>query len=120
MTTKKKQQIAPPKPTTEFIKSPNFRSIYTNWIQAQFSPHDFSFLLGEAFQPNPETIEVQHTGRVIMGPLEAKLLMFILGKLVSSYEQQFGLINIPDKIVQEMTEQIPELKTFIGNVTEGD
>jgi hypothetical protein len=105
---------------TEIRRSPDFRSIYANWVQTQFSPHEVSFLLGEAFQSSPEVVEVEQKARLILGPLEAKLVMFILAKMVSGYESQFGTINIPERIVREMAAQVPELLELIEKKTEGE
>jgi hypothetical protein len=58
-------------PKSEITKSLDFCTIYSNWVQTNFSPHEVSLLLGQSFQSSPETVEVELKARIIFGPLEA-------------------------------------------------
>ncbi len=103
----------------EIRKSPDFGSIYANWIQAQFSMNELSLLIGEAFSANG-ILEIEQKARIVIAPLQAKLLTAILAKVVTTYEQQNGKINIPESALQELVKQIPEIRTMIEPKTDGD
>jgi hypothetical protein len=120
MTTKKKKVVLPPTPKQEITKSADFKSYFANWVSATFSVHEVSMVIGESFQTGPETVEVSQKARVIFSPVEGKLLMVILRKIVDAYEVQFGRINIPHQIGDPLLEQMPELKEFMDSKTEGD
>jgi len=112
---------SPVVPKSEIAKSPDFCTIYSNWVQTNFSPHEVSLLLGQSFQTSPETVEVELKARIIFGPLEAKLVFFILGKMIKSYESQFPEIKIPEAILRNMASQLPEFQEMLDeqNKSEG-
>jgi len=103
----------------EIRKSPNFGSIYANWIQAQFSANELSLLIGEAF-PTDGILEVEQKARIVIAPIQAKVLTAILAKVVMTYEKQNGKINIPEPTLLQLAKQIPEIRELIGLKTEGD
>lgn len=108
-------------PKVEIAKSPDFCTIYSNWVQTHFSAHEISLLLGQSFQTTPETIDVDLKARVVFGPLEAKLVFFILGKMIKNYESQFAEIKIPELILRSMADQLPEFQEMLNgqNISEG-
>jgi hypothetical protein len=120
MTTKKRKSISSPKIKQEFSRAPDFRSIYANWVQATFSPHDISMMVGESFQTGPQIVGVEHKARIIFSPLEGKLLSVILRKIVETYETQFGEIVVPHVIGDQLVDQLPEIMELMAPKTEND
>ena len=53
MTPKKKTIAKPVLPKQEIRQSADFESIYANWMQATFSPHEMSLIVGQSFQTAP-------------------------------------------------------------------
>ena len=98
MTTKKKAAIPATEQKIEVRKSPDFKSIYVNWIQAASSPYDVFMNLGETSPLENGDIEVEHKVRVVFSPLEAKLVTAIMAKTILAYEKQFGTIVIPESL----------------------
>ena len=88
-----------PMPTDEqpaMALSPQFRTIYTNFVRAGYTPFDVSLLIGENVGPNNEgKLVVQYQARVTMAPTEAKVVHKILGDLIQAFENQFGPIALP-------------------------
>jgi hypothetical protein len=116
---RKKQLTAKPAPKQEIKQSADFKSIYANWVQGSFSPHDVWVIFGESFPNGPQSAIVEQKARVIVSPLEAKLLAMILGKIVGAYEEQFGKLVVPHVIGDLLVDQIPEIKKLMAPKTEG-
>ena len=105
MTKKKnKEAVSPeiaPKPSPEIpppslITDADFKSIYTNFVLAQYTPFDVSLTIGEAVGPDSEGRQVVHQkARITMAAPEAKIVMLILANTLKVYEQQFGEIRLP-------------------------
>jgi Protein of unknown function (DUF3467) len=97
-------QAAPATPPVQvqpnFIMAPDFKTIYTNFVNAAFSPLDIFFVVGEAVGTDPEgkPIVVQR-GKVIMSPMEAKIVAAIMVHTVAQYEKQFGKIAVPKEMM---------------------
>lgn len=114
MTPKKKKTIAKTEPVKqEFTQSPDFESIYANWMQATFSPHEFSLVVGQSFQTAPGVVGIEQKARIMFSPLEGKMLSVILRKILESYETQFGKIIVPHAIGDPLVEQLPEIKEMM-------
>ncbi len=121
MTPRKKKTISKPvPPKQEFSQSADFQSIYANWIQATFSPHELSMIVGQSFQTSPGVVGVQQKARIMFSPLEGKLLSVILRKIVENYEEQFGKIVVPHVIGDQLVEQMPEIAEMMKPKTERD
>lgn len=79
-----------------FVRSPDFKTVYANWIQGAYTAFDISILAGEAYAPSPaEPVSVELKARLVISPLEAKFLVRILRGMIASHERQYGPINIP-------------------------
>lgn len=119
MTPPKKKMVARVAQKQEIKQSADFRSIYANWVQGSFGPHDIWVIVGESFPTGPESVGVEQKARIIFSPLEAKMLTIILRKIVEAYEDQFGKLVIPHVIGDALVDQLPELKALMGPKKEG-
>ena len=99
-----KKGHATPKQTLKFSNSPDYRSVYANWVQCGFTPYDMSVVVGEAY-PNPEVenaFDVERKLRLILSPLEAKLVVGMLFATIRAFEEKFGTIGIPEEMAQQL------------------
>jgi Protein of unknown function (DUF3467) len=96
-------QAAAPNPASTVepvaVLAPDFKLIYTNFVQASFTPLDCSLILGEALGVENGRFTVQNKARVTMSPTEAKIVARLLLNTVRSYEKQFGEITVPDSMM---------------------
>lgn len=85
---------ADPIAETEIVRVPDFKSYYTNFVQAGLSPFDISLEIGEAEGYNPQTNKwlVLIKAKITMAPNEAKLVVAILANAVRNFESQYGQI----------------------------
>lgn len=120
MTPRKRKATAKPAQKQEIKQSEDFKSIYANWIQGSFGPHDVWVIVGQSFPSGPQSVSVEQKARIIFSPLEAKLLSIILRKIMDAYEEQFGKISIPHVIGDLLVDQLPEIKELMAPKTEGD
>ncbi|HEX9120811.1 MAG TPA: DUF3467 domain-containing protein [Terriglobales bacterium] len=80
----------------KMLRSPEFRTVYTNFVQAGYTPFDVSLLIGESIGPDAKgNAVVEFKSRITMSPAEAKVVHKILGDLIMAYEKQFGAIQLP-------------------------
>jgi hypothetical protein len=84
------------------VKSPDFRTIYTNNAAFAISLFEFSITFGEISEVE-ETAQgrigiVNQSLRVVMSHLHAKLLLIALAQQLQNYEQRFGEVVIPPGI----------------------
>lgn len=75
----------------EIIRSADYKELYCNFVHATYTFFDVALNLNE--YRGAQMIE---RSRVTMSPAEAKLLVNILTNTVTNYEDQFGVINIPE------------------------
>jgi hypothetical protein len=94
----KNAPIAPGAPVA--VAAPDFKTIYTNFVNAAFSPLDIFFTLGEAIGPGPDGRPViLQRAKIIMSPKEAKIVAAILMKAVADYEKKFGKIVVERELL---------------------
>jgi hypothetical protein len=120
MTTKKKAPEPTREQKTEVRKSPDFKSIYVNWIQATCSPYDVLLNLGESSPTERGDVEVEHKVRVVFSPIEAKIAAYIMTKTIHEYERQFGAIVVPAPLSPQMRELIEAQNKEGDKQTDGD
>ncbi len=91
-----------------FTNSPDFKSIYSNFVQSGFTAFDIYLSFGETVGGTPDgTLPVEMKARVSMAPLEAKLVTLILASSVQKYEAQFGKIQVPQGVGLEGVPTVP-------------
>jgi hypothetical protein len=94
--TPKEVPAQPPLREANVTFATDFKTVYTNFIQGQFSPFDMSFLIAEALGPGPDGRPmILQKVRITMAPMEAKILLMIIADGLKKYEDQFGKISIP-------------------------
>jgi hypothetical protein len=79
------------------VKSPNFRSIYSNQSAFGSTAFDFNMTFGEFKEFNPDTkkVIVEEQARIVMSPLHFKIFAFTCAQQLKLYEDNFGEIRIP-------------------------
>jgi hypothetical protein len=87
----------------KFIRTDDFRTIYTNFVQAAFTPYDVSLVLGESEINDSGQLIVEQSARVVMSPAEAQAVVGILANAIMAYEQTWGKIVSP-KMQEQKTE----------------
>src|SRR5436305_8728825 len=88
--------------TDQYVKyqrSPDFRTIYANFIQTAHTAFDVSFTFGETSGVVEEDGKalVEQKVRLVLTPLEALVLRQMLNNLIAMHQQQFGQIAVPEK-----------------------
>jgi hypothetical protein len=92
--------IVSPQQTMEGF-APDFKLIYTNYVQAGFTPLDVALMVGETTGLNEGKVVVQHKARITMSPTEAKIVARILANTVKLFEKQFGEIFVPEGMMPQ-------------------
>jgi Protein of unknown function (DUF3467) len=83
-----------------FVRTPEFRSIYANYIRVNFNPFEISILFGQAgvLPEKQDTVAIEMTSRVTMDVIEAKLLHQMLTRTIVNFESKYGHVAIPDDV----------------------
>jgi hypothetical protein len=94
------QPAAPSSPHQVAIEIPaNLEAIYSNFVLIAHSPSemvvDFARML-------PNMPQARVYARIVMTPMNAKLLMRALGENLSRYEAQFGEIAVPSGLAEQL------------------
>jgi hypothetical protein len=92
--------IVPSQQTIEGL-APDFKLIYTNYVQAGYTPLDVMLMVGETTGLNEGKVVVQHKARITMSPTEAKIVARILANTVKLFEKQFGEIVVPEGMMPQ-------------------
>ncbi len=90
-----------PKPSFNVEVPANLEPIYANFALISHSPSEIILDLGQ-MMPNQPKVRVK--ARVVMTPLNAKLLLRALQDNLAKYEAAFGEVVIPgqgDRLAQE-------------------
>ena len=102
--------------------APDYKTIYTNFVEAGYGPFDISLAFNESVLDG-DNFMVTRLARVIMTPAEAVAVIDILKNVINNYEQTWGKIVPPvfqpslTKWVEEAAEQLGQQKK---ETTEGD
>jgi hypothetical protein len=111
MSTKKKSPRQP-----QFRNSADFNSLYVNFMQTAASPMDISIGVGETSPTETGVVDVEMKARLVMAPLQAKVMVTMLVHAIKQFEAQFGEIAIPAALSMG---QVADLKEG-EHSTEGD
>ncbi len=83
----------------KFVRVPNFQVLYTNFVQSSVTPFDIALLIGQSTGfDGQQRLVVEHHARLIMSPLEAKIVNKILEGAIAQYEGIHGRIPEPPDI----------------------
>jgi hypothetical protein len=89
------QKTVSPTTPPRWIRSPDFKTIYTNFVQSGYTAFDISLVLAEtAGVDEMNAFVIESKARVVMSPVEAKVVLAILSNTINKFEEQFGPINI--------------------------
>ncbi len=83
----------------------NQKVFYCNNLELNISLYDFifNFNLKTPAENNNTEEELNDSVKVIMSPQHAKALMVIVNKNVEFYEKNFGVITLPDNMVNKLS-----------------
>jgi hypothetical protein len=95
------------RPEPQIRNAADFKSIYTNFVQTAASPSDISIGVGEAMPTQAGIAEVEMKVRLVMAPMQAKIMVAMLIQVIQQYESQFGEIVIPDAVAVQLTRRMP-------------
>lgn len=86
----------------------NVSEFYANAIQILVTPWDITMLFGSTSLPEnisapggPNVRTIRMDAVIRMSPQHAKSALSALQRMIDSYEERFGTINIPQEEVQE-------------------
>jgi hypothetical protein len=96
--TDKAKNTVPSQPELKYVKSPEYRSTYSNNVAYIISPLDFSLIFGQILEGDQERLVIEQITKVTMAPIQAKLLAHLLNDQVEVYEKNNGEIIIPGGI----------------------
>lgn len=89
-------------PAPQFRNAPDFKSVYVNFVQSAATPVDISLIVGDA-NPTPSGVpDIEMKLRLIMAPLQAKIMVAMLHQVIRQYEEQYGKIPIPPGLVAQL------------------
>jgi hypothetical protein len=108
-------------PQPQIRNAADFRTIYVNFAQTAASPMDISLGVGEAGPTNTGTVEVEMKARLVMAPVQAKVMLGMFFQVIQQYEKQFGKIAIPDAVAAQLMAPVPGISAWEGaDPTEGE
>ena len=108
-------------PQPQIRNAADFKTIYVNFAQTAANPMDISLGVGEASPTNTGIVEVEMKARLVMAPLQAKIMLGMLVQVIRQYENQFGKIVIPTAIAAQLSEEIRNVPPLASSdSTEGD
>ena len=89
-----------PQTNYTYVKTPDFRSIYSNNVVFTAALFDFSMIFGEVIEKEQISqttgnVTVEQKVKIIMSPLHAKLFLQVAARQLRAYEQRFGEIKSP-------------------------
>lgn len=77
--------------------------------------------MGEAGPTQTGVLEVEMKARLVMAPMQAKIMLGMLFHIIRQYEAQFGMIEIPSVVASSLTAPVPGTSAVgKGDSTEGD
>lgn len=89
------------------MQDKDFKTIYTNFVNANYSPFDIVLMLGELMGPAPDGKQVVlQRAKVVMSPVEAKIVAAILNGAVSKFEKRFGRLVISRELMPREVEGV--------------
>jgi hypothetical protein len=97
---KKKPPTTTPAPG--FHNADDFKSVYINFVQTAATPLDISLFVGDA-NPTPSGVpEIEMKLRLVMAPMQAKVMLTMLFQVIKQYEEQYTKIVIPPNLVGDL------------------
>lgn len=79
----------------ERLRDENYKTIYSNWVQAGRTPWDVALVFGNVREIQPGETAILELINVTLTPALAKALINTLAATVKEYERENGEIQIP-------------------------
>ena len=98
----KKKDAAKETPKANIHKAVDFKSIYVNYIQTASSASDISIGIGETSPTPTGIVDVEMKARLVVAPLQAKIMLGMLFQVIQQYENKFGVIAIPPVVAEQL------------------
>ena len=92
---------APIEVSRQNIKSPDYVSLYGNYVQVQTSPWDMRLILGSVSEPATRenlSVVITQDADVRISLQLAKRLLSVMAEQISEYEERFGPIPVMPEI----------------------
>jgi hypothetical protein len=102
----KTNKKSPPQP--QIYNAADFKSIYVNFVQTAASPTDISIGIGETSPTQTGATNLEMKARIVMAPLQAKIMAAMLVQAIQQFEKQYGEIVIPPAVSTQLA--VPVLK----------
>lgn len=94
-------------PQPRIRNATDFKTIYVNFAQTAASAMDISLGVGEAGPTQDGVVEVEMRARLVMAPLQAKIMIGMLFQVIQQYEKQFGKIAVPPVVASQLIAPMP-------------
>jgi hypothetical protein len=94
-------------PPVNIHNAADFKSIYVNFVQTAASATDISIGVGETSPTQTDTVDLEMRARLVMAPLQAKIMVGMLIQAIQQYEKQFGEIVIPPAMSAQLSAGVP-------------
>ena len=82
-------------PQPQIHNAPDFKSIYVNFVQTAASATDISIGVGETSPTQTGATDLEMKARIVVAPLQAKIMAAMLFQAIQQFEKQYGEIVIP-------------------------
>ena len=79
-------------------RADSFAEFYVNHCQVGFTPYDVFIFLSEAAHGSDGNVHLRQKTRVVMSPIEAKLLIKFLTNAMVTFESTYGEVKIHPSI----------------------
>lgn len=83
-------------------RADSFAEYYVNHCQVGFTPYDVFIFLSEAAHGSDGNVHLRQKTRVVMSPIEAKLLIKFLTNAMVGFENAYGEVKIHPSIEVEV------------------
>jgi hypothetical protein len=103
MANQKQQPASPPKRQIQIELPSDLEATYANFVLITHSPSEMIFDFARMLPNTPKT---KVYARIIMTPINAKLLHRALGENLTKFEESFGEINTPDRGFEPASERM--------------
>jgi hypothetical protein len=103
-------------------KAADFKSIYVNFVQTAASPTDISIGVGETSPTETGVPDLEMKARLVLAPLQAKIMVAMIFQAIQQFEKQYGEIAIPAAVSAQLSVPLRGAEALDkgGHSTEGD
>lgn len=95
-------------PQPQIHRAADFKSIYVNFVQTAASPTDISIGVGETSPTETGIPDLEMKARLVLAPLQAKIMVAMIFQAIRQFESQYGEIAIPPAVSAQLSATVPE------------